>query len=151
MTKVILNQTVTKLGVAGDVVDVKPGFARNYLIPQSLGVLWTKRAGEQVELRKAAARRKLVADAGKAAEIKASLESSVLLIPVKAGTNGRLFGAVTGANIADAAKAAHNVVIDKRKVELNTPIKALGNSTVKVHILDDVVASVKVNVVSAGK
>lgn len=151
MTKVILNQTILKLGVAGDVVDVKPGFARNYLIPQNFAIYWSKKAAEQVDIRQAAAKRRLISDISQAQALKTTLESSVLPIPMKAGTNGRLFGAVTGSNIADAVKLTHNAVIDKRKVELLKPIKTLGSAKVQVHLQNDVVASLRINVVASGK
>lgn len=151
MTKIILNQTVAKLGVAGDIVDVKPGYARNYLLPQNHAILWSKRAGEQVELRRQAARRKAIADVDSAAALKAKLEGAILLVPVKAGSTGKLYGAVTGASIAEAVQATYGTVVDKRKVVLDGHIKTTGPATVKIHLLDDVDATVKINVTAAKK
>ncbi|MDR2508732.1 MAG: 50S ribosomal protein L9 [Candidatus Ancillula sp.] len=151
MTKIILNQTVAKLGVAGDVVDVKPGYARNFLLPQNHAILWSKRAGEQVELRRASARRKAIASIDSAKSLKAKLEGAVLLVPVKAGNTGKLYGAVTGASIADAIKDTYGETIDKRKVVIDGHIKTTGHASVKVHLLDDVDAVVKINVTASKK
>jgi large subunit ribosomal protein L9 len=147
MTKIILNQTVTKLGVAGDIVDVKPGYARNYLLPTNAAILWTKRAGEQVQLRKAAAARRAIANAEAAQDAKAKLEDGVLQVPAKAGANGKLFGSITTSAIADAVKATHNLTVDKRKIHIPTPIKVVGPANATIHLFEDVVAEAKLSVV----
>jgi large subunit ribosomal protein L9 len=151
MTKIILNQNVEKLGVAGDIVDVKPGYARNFLLPKAIAVVWTEKAAVQSELRKAAALRKAISTRETAEEVKTKLEEGVLVIPLKASPSGRLFGGVTGAIVADAAKASLHVTIDKRKVSFEEAIKHVGPATVKVQLLDDIVADVRINVVAASK
>jgi large subunit ribosomal protein L9 len=146
--KLILTQEVAGLGAAGDVVEVKDGYGRNYLIPRGFGIRWTRGGEKTIESIKKARTSRAVRDADHAAEVKARLEGSTFNVPVRAGEGGRLFGAVTVADIASAITEG-GAEVDKRTIVLANPIKSLGAHTVTVKVLDDVEAQVNLNVVSA--
>ena len=146
--KLILTQEVTGLGAPGDVVEVKDGYGRNYLVPRGLAIVWTRGGEKTIESIKKARESRAVRDADHAAEVKAALEGSTFQVKVRAGEGGRLFGAVTTADIASAISAAGGEV-DKRTIVVGNPIKSLGAHTVTVKVHDDVEAKVNLNVVSA--
>jgi large subunit ribosomal protein L9 len=146
--KLILTQEVTGLGAAGDVVEVKDGYGRNYLIPRGFGIRWTRGGEKTVESIKTARSARAVRDADHAAQVKATLEGSTYNVKVRAGESGRLFGAVTAADIAEAITEAGGEV-DKRTIVVRNPIRSLGTHTVTVKVHDDVEAQVNLNVISA--
>ncbi|MCW2759918.1 MAG: ribosomal protein [Marmoricola sp.] len=146
--KLILTQEVTGLGSAGDVVEVKDGYGRNYLIPRGFGMRWTRGGEKTIESIKKARDARSVRDSDHAAQVKATLEGSTYAVKVRAGEGGRLFGAVTAAEIATAITEAGGEV-DKRTIVVGNPIKSLGAHTVTVRVHDDVEAQVNLNVVSA--
>jgi large subunit ribosomal protein L9 len=146
--KLILTQEVAGLGAAGDVVEVKDGYGRNYLIPRGFGIRWTRGGEKTIESIKKARNSRAVRDADHAAEVKARLEGSTFNVKVRAGEGGRLFGAVTAADIA-AAITEGGAEVDRRTIVVGNPIKSLGAHTVTVKVLDDVEAQVNLNVVSA--
>jgi large subunit ribosomal protein L9 len=146
--KLILTQEVTGLGSPGDVVEVKAGYGRNYLVPRGFAVAWTKGGERTIESIKAARKSREVRDLDHAKEIKAKLEGSTVQLPVRAGEGGRLFGAVTVSDIADAIKAA-GAEVDKRKIIVGNPIKSLGTHQVTVKVHDEVDATVNLNIVHA--
>jgi len=146
--KLILTQEVSGLGAAGDVVEVKDGYGRNFLIPRGFAIRWTKGGEKTIESIKAARASREVRDLDKANEIKAKLERGAIDVPVRAGEGGRLFGAVTVSDIA-AAVAAAGAQVDKRKILVGNPIKSLGAHTVTVKVADEVDATVNLNVVPA--
>ncbi|CAB4332247.1 MAG: 50S ribosomal protein L9 [Actinobacteria bacterium] len=141
--KLILTQEVSGLGSAGDVVDVKSGFGRNYLLPQGLATSWTKGGEKQVTQIKRARGKREVRDREHALEIKAALESTPILISARAGSEGRLFGSVT---VTEIAEAIHVPGVDKRKIVLTSPIKLVGKHEVSIRLLSDVVAKATVEV-----
>ncbi|MGY0025324.1 50S ribosomal protein L9 [Streptomyces sp. cg35] len=147
--KIILTHEVSGLGTAGDVVDVKDGYARNYLVPRGFAIRWTK-GGEQdvAQIRRA---RKIheIATIEQANEIKAKLEAVKVRLAVRSGDAGRLFGSVTPADVASAIEAAGGPKIDKRRVELGSPIKTLGAHETSVRLHPEVAAKVNVEVVAA--
>lgn len=147
--KIILTQEVDGLGAAGDVVEVKSGYGRNYLLPQGFAIRWTRGAQAQADAIKASVKARSVRDEAHAAEIKTKLEGAPVDVKVKAGQGGRLFGAVTVADIASALGEVTGESIDKRTIVLGSPIKTLGNHAVSVKLLDDVSASVALNVIPA--
>jgi len=150
--KLILTQEVTGLGAAGDVVEVKDGYGRNFLIPRALGIRWTKGGEKTIDSIKAARSSREVRDLDHAKEIKAKLEGSTYSLPVRAGAGGRLFGAVTVNDIATAisnALGSSGSTVDKRKIIVGNPIKSLGAHQVTVKVHDEVDATVSLNVVSA--
>lgn len=148
MAKIILTQEVTGLGSAGDVVEVKGGYARNFLLPQGFAIAWTRGAEKTVESIKAARTARAARDLGHAEEIKGKLEGAAATVTVKAGAEGRLFGAVTIAEVATALEAVAGEAIDKRVIAVKTAIKSLGAHTVTVKLHDEVSAQAKVNVVA---
>ncbi|NBE52788.1 50S ribosomal protein L9 [Streptomyces boluensis] len=147
--KIILTHEVSGLGAAGDVVDVKDGYARNYLIPRRFAIRWTK-GGEQdvAQIRRA---RKIheIQTIEQATQIKGQLEAVKVRLAVRSGEAGRLFGSVTPADVASAIEAAGGPKIDKRRVELGSPIKTLGAHETSVRLHPEVAAKVNVEVVSA--
>ena len=110
--KLILTQEVSGLGIAGDVVTVKDGYARNFLMPRSLATPWTKGGEKQVVQIKRARKVREIRDLDHAQEVKAQLEGLTITLPAKAGDAGRLFGSVTSADVAAAVKAAGGPVLD---------------------------------------
>jgi large subunit ribosomal protein L9 len=147
MPQAILLQDVEQLGAKGAVVDVSKGYLRNFLIPRKLAEPATSGSVKAAEQRKAAADRAVAEATTKAQENAAVLNKTVLTISHQAGEDGRLFGSVTAQDIADAIKDARGLVIDKRKVQLEDPIKTIGTHMVTVEIGDGVTAEVKTMVV----
>ena len=147
--KVILTHEVSKLGTAGDVVDVKPGFARNYLLPNNLATEWTKGGQKQVDSIQKARESRAVKTLEEAQSIKGNLENAKVTLKARSGENGRLFGAVTTHEIADAIKEAGAGSVDQRKIEITTPIRSLGDHSVLVRLHPEVQATVKLNVARA--
>ncbi|MDO4900661.1 50S ribosomal protein L9 [Actinomyces sp.] len=148
-TKLILTHDVTNLGAAGDVVEVKDGYARNYLVPRKLATPWTKGAQRQIDQMAEARRKRAINSLEQAQEARAWLSSNVITVTAAAGDNGRLFGAVTTAQLADGVKEAGGPVIDRRKIEVIPPIKSTGRHSASVRLHADVVAPLEVNVVPA--
>jgi large subunit ribosomal protein L9 len=146
-TKLILTHEVTGLGAPGDVIDVKDGYARNYLLPRGLATGWTKGAQKQIDAIQAARRKREIATVEDARAARDSLQSKPVLVRVRAGESGRLFGAVTTGDIAAAVTAAGGPAVDRRKIEVRNPIKSLGSHTVSVRLHDDVAATVEIQVV----
>lgn len=148
--KLILTQEVDGLGSPGDVVEVRDGYGRNYLIPRGLGVRWTRGGEKQIESIKAARASRAVRDLDHAKEIKTKLEGKTVNLPVRAGEGGRLFGAVTVSDIAGAiSETIGEGSVDKRKILVGNPIKSLGSHRVTVKVHEDVDAVVNLNVVPA--
>ncbi|MEK8171677.1 50S ribosomal protein L9 [Streptomyces sp. M19] len=147
--KIILTHEVSGLGAAGDVVDVKDGYARNYLVPRSLAIRWTKGGEKDVEQIRRARRIREIATIEQANEIKAQLENVKVRLQTRAGDAGRLFGSVTPADIASAIKDAGGPDVDKRRIEVTTPIKTLGAHQVSIRLHPEVAAKVGVEVVAA--
>jgi large subunit ribosomal protein L9 len=145
--KLILTQEVSNLGAPGDVVDVKDGYGRNYLLPRGAAIRWTRGAEKQIDSIKKAREIRDIRDVSHADEIKAQLEDLTVRVQAQAGSSGRLFGAVTLSDIVDAVKAAGGPDIDKRRIQVGNPIKTLGVHEVIVKVHDEVSATVKLNVV----
>lgn len=149
MSKLILTHEVTGLGSAGDVVDVKNGYARNYLIPQGFAVAWSRGGEKQVEQIKSARAARELATLEEAQALKAKLEDTTVKLTVKAGKEGRLFGSVKTSDIADAVSAAGIGELDRRKIEIPTAIKSVGSHEATVRLRDDLTASIALQVVAA--
>ncbi|MCP9212775.1 50S ribosomal protein L9 [Streptomyces cucumeris] len=146
--KIILTNEVSGLGTAGDVVDVKDGYARNYLVPRGLAIRWTKGGEKDVEQIRRGRRIREIATIEQANEVKAQLEGVKVQLKTRAGDAGRLFGSVTPADIASAIKDAGGPDVDKRRIEVPTPIKTLGAHQVSVRLHAEVAAKVGVEVVA---
>jgi large subunit ribosomal protein L9 len=147
--KIILTQEVTGLGGPGDVVEVKDGYGRNYLLPRGAAVRWTRGGEKTVEALQRSRASKAVRDTEHADAIKAKLESGPVDVKVKAGAKGRLFGAVTTTEIAGALAEVAGEEVDRRTIALANPIKTLGSHSVSVRLHDDVSATVALNVIPA--
>ncbi|GAB3580592.1 50S ribosomal protein L9 [Calidifontibacter terrae] len=147
--KIILTHEVHGLGSAGDTADVKDGYARNFLFPRGLATAWTKGGQKQVESITKARETRAVKSLDDAKALKGALEGSKVNLQARAGQTGRLFGAVTTAEIADAVKAAGVGSIDRRTVQVAQPIRSLGDHEVQVRLHPEVAATLKLNVVAA--
>jgi len=149
MAKLILTNEVTGLGSAGDVIEVKNGYARNFLIPQGYAVAWTRGGEKQVASIRAARDARAIHAHEDAVALKNALESTKVKLTVKAGAEGRLFGSVKTGDVADAVKNAGIGEIDKRKVQITSPIKSVGEHEATVRLRDDVTAVITLQVVAA--
>jgi large subunit ribosomal protein L9 len=147
--KIILTQEVTGLGQPGDVVEVKDGYGRNYLLPRGVAIKWTRGGEKTVESIKKARSTRAVRDQEHAGDLKSKLEAGPVDVKVKAGSAGRLFGAVTTSEIAGALAAVAGEDVDRRAIALGNPIKTLGSHSVSVRLHDDVSATVALNVIPA--
>ena len=145
--KVILLEDVRGSGKSGDVVNVSDGYARNMLIPRGLAVEATPQNIKQLEKKQEAIAKKFAEDKAAALEMKKKLEEITVEVKTKAGKSGKVFGSVTSADIAEALQAL-GFDIDKKKIQLDSPIKAVGTTDVNVKLFTEVAGKVKVNVVS---
>lgn len=147
--KLILTHEVDNLGTPGDVVDVKDGYGRNFLLPRGFAVRWTRGAAKQIDSLKKAREVREVRDVGRAEEIRAQLEDLEVRLAARAGDSGRLFGAVTVSDLAEAIRSAGGPDVDRRRIQVGQPIKAVGSHDVSVRVHDEVAATVTVEVVPA--
>jgi large subunit ribosomal protein L9 len=147
--KIILTNEVSGLGTAGEIVEVKDGYARNYLVPRGFAIRWTKGGQKDVDAIRRARKIHEIQTLEQANEVKGKLEGLAVKLAVRAGDTGRLFGSVTPSDVVAAIKAVDGPQVDKRRVEIGSPIKATGAHTVTVKLLADVVAKVNVTVVAA--
>ncbi len=147
--KLILTHEVTGLGAAGDIVEVKDGYGRNYLMPRGLATPWTKGGQKQVDALTKGREVREIKDLDSAKGVKGRLEATSVKVAAKTGKSGRLFGAVSNADIAAAVKAAGGPEIDKRKIEVKTHIKSVGAYEATVRLHAEVSANLKFEVVSS--
>ncbi|MGI8673786.1 MAG: 50S ribosomal protein L9 [Thermoleophilaceae bacterium] len=143
MAQAILLHAVERLGDRGDIIDVSPGYLRNYLAPRRLAQPATPASLAEARRRQEAADRAALDAADRARENAAVLTRTVLTIPQAAGADGRLFGSVTAQDVADAIRQARGIRIDRRRVRLEQPIRATGTHMVTVEVHDGVTADVK--------
>jgi large subunit ribosomal protein L9 len=149
--KLILTTDVSGLGGPGDLVEVKDGYGRNYLLPRGLAIVATKGAEKQVQTIRRAQDARRVRDLDHAKELKAVLEDLNVTLKAKAAPgSGKLFGSVTSADVVNAIRAAGGPTLDKRIVELTGHIKNVGGHQITVRLHPDVTAGFKLNVVPAG-
>ncbi|CAB4860455.1 unannotated protein [freshwater metagenome] len=133
--KLILTEEVNGLGTPGDVVEVKDGYGRNFLMPRGLAIRWTRGGEKQItQIRRARSARE-IRDLGHALDVKSQLGSTNVVLATKAGDTGRLFGSVTTSDVADAIKASGGPDLDKRSIAISGVIKNVGkhNVTIKLH------------------
>ena len=149
MPEAILLQDIETLGERGAVVDVSPGYLRNYLIPRKLAQPATRASIEAARKRMEAAERARAEATERAQENAALLTKTVLTIPAQAGEDGRLFGSITAQDIVDAVRDARGLKLDRRKVALAEPIRSLGTHMVDIEVAEGVTASVKTMVVAS--
>ena len=146
--KVILKEDHDTLGLKGDVVDVKPGFGRNFLIPRQLAVMATKSSIKQYEEERRQAAHKIEAARGDAEKVAARLNETEVVIPVRVGEENRIFGTITTQQIADEL-AAQGVTVDRRKITLSEDVREVGVYPATVRLHPEFSAEVKVRVVAA--
>ncbi len=146
--KVILKEDVEKLGQAGELVDVKDGYGRNYLIPHAKAVLATKGAIAEVELMQKRAAQKAELTVQEAKDLARMLEATSLTIPVTTGEDDKIFGTVTNVQIAEALEE-RQILVDRRNITINEEVKALGEYTATVNLLGELKPTVKFWVVKA--
>lgn len=146
MAKIILTHEVTGLGAPGDVIEVKDGYARNYLVPRGLATAWTKGAEGQISAIRKARKSREIATLDEARATRDSLQSKPVVVLAKAGDSGRLFGAVTTGDVVDAVVAAGGPSVDRRKVEIAGHIKTTGEYTATVRLHPEVSANLTVTV-----
>jgi large subunit ribosomal protein L9 len=144
--KIILTSEVSGLGAPGDVVEVKDGYGRNYLLPRGYAIRWTRGAEKEVaSIRRARASRE-IRDQDQATEVAGRLAGLDIRMSARAGQGGRLFGSITPAEVADAVKEAGGPSLDRRRIELPGGIKSTGSHQVRVRLHPEVVATFDVAV-----
>jgi len=145
--KLILTQEVTGLGGAGDIVEVKDGYGRNFLVPRGLAINWTRGGEKQVAQIRRGREVREIRDLGQAQDVASQLAALKVTLPTRAGQGGRLFGSVTASDVVDAVKRAGGPSLDRRRVELPAAhIKTIGTRTVSVRLHTDVVAKLDIEV-----
>jgi ribosomal protein L9 len=147
--KLILTAPVEHLGIPGDIVEVKDGYGRNFLLPRGHAISWTRGAEKQIEGIKRARDAREIRGTEHAVQVREQLEALEVTLPARAGEAGKLFGAVTAAEIALAVKKAGGPALDKRSIEIAKPIKVVGKHTVGIKLTSGVVAHISVGVVAA--
>ena len=145
--KVILLQDVKKLGKKGDIIEVSEGYGRNFLLPRKLAAPGTSENLNDAKQKKAAAKHKAQVASDEAVILASQLKKVDLTIPVKVGEGGKVFGAITGKNISEAAKAQYDIDLDKKKVEIKDPIKSLGDYDVTIRVHPTITSVIKIHVV----
>ena len=147
--RVILLSDVKPLGKSGTVVEVAEGYANNYLLPKKLAAVASAGALATLEQQNKAKAKRQAEDLAAAQELARLLESKTLSVPARAGGNGKLFGTITNAQIADAIKQSFDIALDRHKIALKEPIKAIGTYPVEVKLGNNVTAKATVEVVPA--
>jgi large subunit ribosomal protein L9 len=146
--KIVLREDVENLGRKGDLLEVADGYARNYLVPRGLALRASKGIVKQAEAMRRSREAREVRDRGAAEELAARLSGARVEIKARAGEGGKLFGSVTSSDVADAVLAQHGVEIDRRKIDLDEPLKDVGAVEVTVRLHPDVSATIPVEVVA---
>jgi large subunit ribosomal protein L9 len=146
--KLILTTEVSGLGTPGDIVEVKDGYGRNFLIPRGFAIRWTRGAESQIASIKKARDAREIRDLGTAKEVAGQLSALKVTLKTRAGESGRLFGSATTGDIAAAVKAAGGPQLDRRRIEIGNAIKSLGSHKVSVKLHPEVAATVDVEVVA---
>ena len=147
--KLILVESIHRLGEAGDLVSVRPGFARNFLLPQGKALLATESRVKEFEHKRRIAEEKAARELKDLQAVKKQLEGLRIEVGARAGESGKLFGSVTAAQIADKVEAA-GLKIDRRRIDLREPIKEVGEHKVSVKLLRELIAQLTIVVVAEG-
>lgn len=145
--KVILLEDVKKLGKKGEIIEVSEGYGRNYLMPRKLAAPGTSENINNAKQKQAAAKHKASVATDEARILASQLKKVELTIPVKVGEGGKIFGAITGKTVSEAAKEQYQLDLDKKKVEIKEPIKALGTYDVLIRVHPEITSTIKLHVV----
>ncbi|MET9343491.1 MULTISPECIES: 50S ribosomal protein L9 [unclassified Nonomuraea] len=146
--KLILTTEVSGLGAPGDIVEVKDGYGRNYLVPRGYAIQWTRGGEKQIASIKKARDAREIRDLGTAKEVAGQLRALKVKLATRAGESGRLFGSVTTGDIAEAVQKAGGPALDRRRIEIVNAIKSVGSHKVSVKLHPEVSASLDVEVVA---
>ncbi|TQN28564.1 LSU ribosomal protein L9P [Haloactinospora alba] len=147
--KLIMTHEVNGLGAPGDVVEVKNGYGRNYLLPRGYAIRWTRGGQKQIDALRRAREARDIRDLDEARQMAERINALKVTLAQRAGKGGRLFGSVTAANIAGAVKEAGGPDVDKRRIDITTPIKSLGEYKVGIRLHPEVTATISLEVVEA--
>jgi large subunit ribosomal protein L9 len=147
--KLILKQEVAGLGGPGDIIEVKDGYGRNFLVPQGLATVANRGAEKEAALIRKGRDVREIRDRSQADEVAAQLKALSVRLTARSGAEGRLFGSITTSDVADAVKAAGGPALDKRRIELTSPIKTVGSHQVSVRLHPELVTTVDVEVVAS--
>ena len=147
--KVVLTQDVKGTGKAGETKEVADGYARNYLLPRKLAQPANRGAEERVERQRATAVQRENRELAEAKSLAGKLEAAQVVLKLRSGKDGKLFGAVTNADVASALKQQHGITLDRRKIEFDEPVKAMGSATAHVKLHREVTARIPLMVTSA--
>ena len=145
--KVILLQDVKKLGKKGEIIEVSEGYGRNFLLPCKLAAPGTSENINDAKQKQASAKHKAQVASEEAVILASQLKKVELVIPVKVGEGGKIFGAITGKTISDAAKKQYDLDLDKKKVEIKDPIKTLGDHDIVIRVHPEITSIIKLHVV----
>ena len=147
--KVILLKDVKGTGVKGDVVNISDGYARNFLFPKGLAIEATKANLSELKNKEKAQQKRIEQEKQEARELAKKISDITLVIKAKSGENGKLFGSVTNKEIAEELKKQHNIIIDRKKIVLNEPIKQLGQMDLEVKLYPEISGKLTVKVEEA--
>ncbi|MGW5876621.1 50S ribosomal protein L9 [Nocardiopsis terrae] len=147
--KLILTHEVNGLGAPGDVVEVKNGYGRNYLLPRGFAIRWTRGGQKQIDLIQRARKARDIRTLDEAQQVAGRVGALNVRLKQRAGQGGRLFGSVTPADVVEAVKAAGGPELDKRRIEIKNPIKSVGDYKVQVRLHPEVSATIKLEIVGA--
>ncbi|MFW5415371.1 50S ribosomal protein L9 [Nocardiopsis sp. CNT-189] len=145
--KLILTHEVNGLGAPGDVVEVKDGYGRNYLLPRGFAIRWTRGGQKQIDSIRRARQARDIRTLEEAQQIAGQLGALSVTLTQRAGDGGRLFGSVTAADVAEAVKAAGGPQVDKRRIEIKNAIKSVGAHKVQIRLHPEVSATIALEVV----
>nr|WP_202422990.1 50S ribosomal protein L9 [Nocardiopsis alba] len=141
-----MTHEVNGLGAPGDVVEVKNGYGRNYLLPRGFAIRWTRGGQKQIDLIQRARKARDIRTLDEAQQVAGQVGALTVRLKQRAGEGGRLFGSVTPADVAEAVKVAGGPELDKRRIEIKNPIKSVGAHKVQVRLHPEVVATIKLDI-----
>ena len=144
--KVILQQDVKNVGKKGDIVEVSEGYGRNFLLPKKIAIIANAPNENVAKAKAGSAARKKAQDTDEAKLMAAQLAKVTVTIPVKIGSNGRLFGSVTGKDISEALKKQFSIEVDKRKISLKTEVTGTGSYEAVIKVHPEITSTIKVEI-----
>lgn len=146
--KVILKEDIKGVGKKDEIINASDGYARNFLFPKNLAVEANKENMAKLKAKEQSNAYKKEQEKQEAQKVEEQIGKIMLTIEVKAGENGKVFGGVSSKEIADILQNSHNIIVDKKKIDLKETIKELGLKTINIKLYEGVIAKLKINVVS---